>query len=147
MRSSTILFIFTCFITSCMSWTHKQAMDLFESQRDMAVMFEYKIDSYLKPTSAVKLLEKKETKPGVVEYSFEEKHAKLFRPSNEKCRFILVVNKKTRTVIDWRYNGNPNYCTANPWSNLLTHITIGSSSPANNAGWDLANRSAPYPNR
>jgi len=102
--------------TSCMNWTHEDGMDMFRgSMNALADAWDGdKVDVLLKQNSQYKVVKTEENKPGIIEYFFEEKHAKLFRPFNDKCKFILFVDKKTRKIMDWRYNGNPNYCTLNP---------------------------------
>lgn len=72
------------------------------------------VRALLSPTSAVVLKGKQEVQPGVMEYAFEEKKAKWFTPAEAKCRFIVLVEKDTGTMIGWRYNGNPEYCAENP---------------------------------
>ncbi len=71
------------------------------------------VSGYLRPQSGVNLEDVKEVQPGILEYSFIDK-VKIFIPVEKKCRFILVVQKDTGTITGWRYNGNPEYCTANP---------------------------------
>jgi hypothetical protein len=80
----------------------------------MTIARKRNVEDYLNPRSAVVSTGSQEVKSGVMEYSFEEKRAKLFRSAEEKCRFIVVVEKDTGTMIGWRYNGNPEYCTDNP---------------------------------
>jgi hypothetical protein len=98
--------------TACMNWNQEDAKRLWAEQQDTSVFKKQNnIDDYLR---SFNLLDKQEVKLGIVEYSFEEKREKWFTPSEAKCRFILVVKKDTGEIINWRYNGNPEYCTANP---------------------------------
>ena len=101
-------------VTGCMTWTQEDGKRLFVEHTNYSVAIKQNIAGYLNPRSLVVLLGTQEVQPGVMEYSFEEKRAKLFRPAEEKCRFIVVVDKATGTMIGWRYNGNPEYCTENP---------------------------------
>jgi hypothetical protein len=101
-------------ITACTTWTQEDAMHLFAVQQDMSIANKDNIDRVLNPRSAVVLLGVQEVQPGVMEYSFEDKKAKWFTPAEAKCRFIVMVNKDSGTEIGWRYNGNPEYCIANP---------------------------------
>ena len=83
---------------ACTVWTQKDAMQLFAFQMNNDVAKGHYIYGYLNPKSAVVLLDSREVRPGVMEYSFEDKRAKW----------------ASGIIIGWRYNGNPNYCTANP---------------------------------
>lgn len=114
-KPAVALFVILTFsITACMSWTQADAKRLWAEQQDAAIAGRKNIESYLNPRSAVVLIDKKEVKPGIMEYSFEYKRAKWFTSAEEKCRFIVVVNDNSDQMIGWRYNGNPEYCTANP---------------------------------
>jgi hypothetical protein len=107
-------FLTLCTMTACMAWTHEDAMRLWAEHRDTTVLRKKNIEDYLNPRSAVNLLGIKEVQPNVMEYSFEYKNAKWFTPAEAKCRFIMSVEKGTGSMIGWKYNGNPNYCTDNP---------------------------------
>lgn len=102
-------------ITAC-AGTQSEAMQRFVYHKEMAVSRHEDIDGYLKPSSGrsgVSPEGVQEIKPGVMEYAFVDK-LQIFVPAEKKCRFILVVQKDTGTIIGWKYNGNPEYCTANP---------------------------------
>ncbi len=101
-------------ITACMTWTQEDGVRLWAEHRDTTIALKRNVEDYLNPRSAVVLTSMQEVKSGVMEYSFEEKRAKLFRPAEAKCRFIVSVDKDTGTMIGWRYNGNKEYCTDNP---------------------------------
>lgn len=100
-------------IAACASQTHEEAMQLFVYQMSMTV-FRNKanIERFLKPQSGVALESVQEVQPGVMEYAFVDKLT-LFVPLEKKCRIIVVVQKDTGTMIDWRYNSKPEYCSAN----------------------------------
>ncbi|MFZ5524671.1 MAG: hypothetical protein ACOY9D_11415 [Pseudomonadota bacterium] len=113
-------FAFSClpllFVISACAGTQAEAMQRFVYHKDMAVSRQENIGGYLKPKSGrsgVSLEGVQEVQPGVMEYSFIDK-LKIFVSAEKKCRFILIAQKDTGTIIGWRYNGNPEYCTANP---------------------------------
>lgn len=89
-------------------------MRLWAEHTDTTMARKRNVEDYLSPRSAVFSTRAQEIKPGIMEYFFEEKREKLFRSADVKCRFIVVVEKATGTMIGWRYNGNPEYCTDNP---------------------------------
>ena len=88
-------------------------MRLFAEQTNMTILRKTNIDAYLSPRSGVALEGVQEVQFGVMEYSFVDKLT-LFVPVEKKCRFIVVVQKDTGTMIGWRYNSKPEYCTSNP---------------------------------
>jgi hypothetical protein len=98
---------------SCASQqTHEEAMQLFVEQKNMTIRDKTNIEAYLNPQSGVALEGVQEVQPGVMEYAFVDR-LKLFVPVEKKCRIIVVVEKDTGTMISWKYNGKPEYCTAN----------------------------------
>ena len=114
MNRLVALFVTLFAMTACATWTHEDAMRLFGEHRDTSIMRKQNIEGLLNPRSAVILQGMHEVQPGVIEYAFEDKNAKWFTPAEAKCRFIVSAEKDTGTMIKWRYNGNPNYCTDNP---------------------------------
>jgi hypothetical protein len=92
--------------------THEEAMQLFVEQMNMTIREKTNIAVALNPHSGVALVGVQEVQPGLVEYSFVDKMT-LFVPVEMKCRFVVVVEKDTGTMIGWRYNSKPEYCTAN----------------------------------
>jgi hypothetical protein len=101
-------------ITACTIWTQDDGIRLWAEHTDTTIARKRNIEDYLNPRSAVVSTSVQEVKSGKMEYTFEEKLAKLYRSAEEKCRFIVVVEKDTGKMIGWRYNGNPEYCTDNP---------------------------------
>lgn len=76
-------------------------MRLFVEHQNTTVARKENIEGYLNPRSAVVLQEMQEVRPGIMEYSFEDKRSKWFTPAEAKCRFIVVVNKDTGAMIGW----------------------------------------------
>lgn len=97
---------------SCSSRSYLDAMQLFVERKDTVVMRQEKIQEYLSPSSGVNLEDMKEISPDVEEYFLVDK-VKIFVPVEKKCRFVFIVQKSTGTIIGWRYNGKPEYCTSN----------------------------------
>lgn len=98
--------------TACASRTEEDRMQLFVKHMNATILKKTYIDGYLNPRSGVTLEGVQEVQPGVMEYFFVDK-LRLFVPAERKCRFILIVQKETGIVTDWRYNGKPEYCTSN----------------------------------
>lgn len=70
------------------------------------------ISQYLR-SPTLSLQETNEVQSGIVEYSFVEL-GKWFTAPEERCKFIIVAEKNSGTVIGWRYNSKPEYCYINP---------------------------------
>jgi len=100
-------------IAACASQTHEEAMQLFVEHTNMIVLGKKaNIERFLKPRSGYALEGVQEVEPGIMEYSLVDKLI-LFVPVEKKCRIIVVVQKETGTMINWRYNSKPEYCTEN----------------------------------
>jgi len=87
-------------------------MRRFVESTDYSVMRQENIHGYLDPHSGVTLEAVKEVRTGILEYALLAKYP-IFYSEEKRCRFIFVVKKDTGTIIDWRYNGKPEYCTQN----------------------------------
>lgn len=96
--------------SSLFTYTQEDAMRRFVQTKDFVVMRQENIHGYLDPHSGVNLESVTEVRPGVLEYSLLVKYP-IFNSAERRCRFIFVAQKDTGTIIDWRYNGKPEYCT------------------------------------
>jgi len=116
MKKPALGFLPLIFVITACAGTLNEAMQRFVYHKDEGVRRQENIDEWLQPSSGrsgSSLESAQEVKPGVMEYAFVDK-LKIFVPAAKKCRFILVVQKSTGTIIGWRYNSNPEYCTSNP---------------------------------
>lgn len=115
LRQSNILLLAGTLIVSasCASHqTHEEEMQLFVEQTNMTISGKNNINDYINPRAGFAVERVQEVQPGVMEYYLVDKMT-LFVPAEKKCRIIVVVEKETGTMTSWRYNGKPEYCTAN----------------------------------
>lgn len=86
-------------------------MKRFVDNNDIVVREKRKIGGYLKDSAGVEVRSINEVAPGVLEYSFIERRSyRPFEDTWKLCKFIFVVDKSSGAIIDWRYNGKPEYC-------------------------------------
>jgi hypothetical protein len=100
-----LIFLIILFTISACVGDPIAGMERFKYHKDRAVSERDNINDWLNPRAAVVARDVQEVRPGVMEYSFEPKHS-----WEVECKFILVVEKDTGTVIGWRYNGKPENC-------------------------------------
>ncbi len=114
MRAMMMFFVVLVTTTACsgISEFKRDAEQNFRDIKDDVVRQNVHISGYLK-SPTVSLQDMSEVRTGIVEYAFVEL-GKWFTAPEERCKFILVVEKNSGTIIGWRYNGKPEYCYVNP---------------------------------